>query len=186
MEAEFVETEVALSGLRFTERKRRVQCGSKSRLARDLWLQFFREKLKPKGGPVSEHPHNIEEIRERVSSGDGPSEGAAFWAYISPQNNTEECLASWSVTLQQQDGNWQGTISSDDPQQILQTPDLSGVFTVNVVASGHNFPEQRLQPLPDSQPNVGCNENCHAMVGIVANAECTGANYWTVWDAFCD
>jgi hypothetical protein len=111
--------------------------------------------------------------------------GAKFWAYISPQNNTAEAVTSWRVVLQQQGGNWQGEITSQNPHQILATPGLSGVFNVTVTASGPGFPETTLTPQPDSKPDVGCNANCHAMIGIVATPDGKGANYWTVWDAFC-
>jgi hypothetical protein len=104
---------------------------------------------------------------------------------VSGQNDTPQRVTAWSVRIEQTDGNWVGTITSDNPQEMLQTPGLSGVFSVTVSASGPDFPETQLQPLADSNPDVGCNENCAAMVGIVASATDAGANYWTVWDAFC-
>jgi hypothetical protein len=93
-------------------------------------------------------------------------------------------VTKWEVVLTQ--GNWKDSITSDLPHKILKTPDLSGVFDVTVWASGPNFPWQQITPAAGSQPNVGCNDNCAAMVGIVANASGTGANYWTVWDAICN
>jgi hypothetical protein len=110
--------------------------------------------------------------------------GAVFWAYISPMNNTAKAVTKWSVTISQ--GSWSGTITSDDPQQQLQTRGLSGVFDVAVTGSGPNLPEQKLTPQQGSQPNIGCNSNCAAMVGIVATPDGKGANYWTTWDAFCE
>jgi len=110
--------------------------------------------------------------------------GAVFWAYISPQNNTEKAVTKWSVTISQ--GGWHGTITSANPRQQLQTPGLSGIFNVVVTGSGPNMPEQKLTPLPDSKPDIGCNSNCAGMVGIVATADGKGANYWTVWDAYCE
>ena len=90
----------------------------------------------------------------------------------------------WTVTISQ--GNWQGSISSSNPHEILKTPDLSGEFDVRVTwQQPPNEVVVELSPLPDSKPNIGCNDNCAAMVGIVANPEGSGANYWTVWDAFC-
>ena len=89
------------------------------------------------------------------------------------------------MTIQQQDGNWIGKITSQDPQEQLQTPGLSGVFTVEVWGSGPDIPWQQLQVQSGSNPDVGCNSNCAAMVGIVANEDGTSAEYWTVWDAFC-
>jgi hypothetical protein len=112
--------------------------------------------------------------------------GARFWAYISPQNNTAKNVTDWSVTITQQGGNWTGTITSVNPQENLQTPGLSGVFDVVVRASGPNMPAQDLHPQAGTNPNVGCNSNCVAMVGIVStDPEGTGAEYWTVWNAYC-
>lgn len=111
--------------------------------------------------------------------------GAQFWAYISPQNDTSSNVTKWSVTLEQQDGNWSGTITSDNPTETLKTPDLSGIFNVTVKASGPKFEEKTLSPQQGSKPTVGCNSNCAAMVGIVSNEDGTDANYWTVWDAVC-
>ncbi|HYZ78535.1 MAG TPA: hypothetical protein VE596_14305 [Gaiellaceae bacterium] len=133
---------------------------------------------------TDEERGNADEIEEQVRSGAIQlGNGARFWAYISPSNNTAACLSSWSVTVSQ--GDWSGTIMSNDPQQQLQTPDLSGVFDVKVEAAGQDFPEQQLTPTSYSKPNIGCNSNCAAMIGIVANPDCTDANYWTTWDAVC-
>lgn len=126
--------------------------------------------------------HNVAQVSGKVTLG----KGAQFWAYVSPQNNTDQVVTKWSVTLQQIGGNWTGQITSDNPTQQLQTPNLSGIFHVTVKASGPKFDTIVLAPLADSQPNVGCNSNCAAMIGIVANADGSGANYWTVWDAFCN
>lgn len=112
--------------------------------------------------------------------------GCQFWAYISPQNDTKDNVTKWEVTISQKDGNWVGKITSDDPYQQLQTPGLSGVFNVKVVASGPKMAEKALTPADYSKPDVGCNSNCKAMVGIVSNPDGTDANYWTVWDAICD
>lgn len=125
--------------------------------------------------------HNATEVAGKVVLGNG----ALFWAYVSPQNNTDKVVTKWAVTLQQLNGNWSGTITSDNPTQQLQTPGLSGIFKVTVVASGPNFGPVHLAPQAGSKADVGCNSNCAAMVGIVANAAGTGAEYWTVWDAFC-
>lgn len=125
--------------------------------------------------------HNATEVAGKVVLGNG----ALFWAYVSPQNNTDKVVTKWAVTLQQLNGNWSGTITSDNPTQQLQTPGLSGIFKVTVVASGPSFGPITLAPQAGSKADVGCNSNCAAMVGIVANAEGNGAEYWTVWDAFC-
>ena len=111
--------------------------------------------------------------------------GAQFWAYISPQEETSKFVTKWTVKIEQKDGNWAGTISSDNPTQMLRTPGLSGIFTVSVQASGPRFDEKTLTPVSGSKPDVGCNSNCAAMIGIVAAAGGEDANYWTTWDAVC-
>lgn len=111
--------------------------------------------------------------------------GAKFWAYISPKNNTAKVITKWSVTIQQRNENWSGTITSDHPQNMLQTPGLSGVFNVIVVGGGPHVPQHRLL-VSGSPPDIGCNSNCACMVGIVANAEGTDATCWTTWDAYCE
>jgi hypothetical protein len=127
-------------------------------------------------------PDNIKEMRARFKGGGG----AQFWAYASPQHETAEYITKWIVKLEQKDGNWSDFISSDDPIKILQTPNLSGVFQVLAIASGPLFEEKRIANLPDSKPDIGCNANCFAMVGIVATQDGKDAHYWTVWDAFCN
>jgi len=124
---------------------------------------------------------NVAEMKGSLQLGGG----AQFWAYISPQNNTEQAVTKWQVTIEQADGNWTGTITSDNPQQQLKTPNLSGLFNVKVTGSGPKMPQKQLTPQSGSKPNIGCNSNCAAMVGIVATPDGTGANYWTVWDALC-
>ena len=114
---------------------------------------------------------NLEEFKQMVSSGEVElGNGARFWAYI-----------------EQQDGNWSGTITSKDPQANLQTPGLSGVFKVTVTAKyGAGLQPRQLKPQQGSKPEVGCNSNCAAMVGIVATPGGGDAQYWTVWDAYCN
>ena len=130
---------------------------------------------------IDEAGSNVEEVRGSLELGGG----AQFWAYVSGQNETPSRVTSWTVRFEQQDGNWTGEITSDNPQETLKTPGLSGTFNVQVEASGPEFGPTQLEPLPDSKPDVGCNDNCAAFVGIVASPDADGANYWTVWDAVC-
>ncbi len=125
--------------------------------------------------------NDTKEMKARFKGGGG----AQFWAYVSPQHETEKYVTKWMVKLEQKNGNWSDFISSDEPEKILQTPNLAGVFRVRVTASGPLFKEKQLTNLPSSKPDVGCNSNCFAMVGIVATADGQNAHYWTVWDAFC-
>jgi hypothetical protein len=81
---------------------------------------------------------------------------------------------------------WQlGTITSEDPYKVLQTPKLSGTFNVTVFGSGPKFAWQKLTVVSWSPADIGCNSNCASMVGIVATPDGTAANYWTTWDAVC-
>jgi hypothetical protein len=131
---------------------------------------------------------NIEEIKTQVASGQVTlGNGARFWAYVSSQNETPKFVKDWKVKIEQQDGNWSGTITSEDPEAQLQTPGLSGVFNVTVTATvGAVLQPRTLSPQAGSNPDVGCNSNCAAMVGIVALPGGANAEYWTVWDAFCN
>jgi len=43
-----------------------------------------------------------------------------------------------------------------------------------------------LKPQAGSKSDIGCISNCAAMVGIVADPGGANAQYWTVWDAFCN
>lgn len=116
--------------------------------------------------------------------------GASFWVYISPQNNTDEAVKEWSVTLSQ--GNWSGTIDSNNPTKQLQTPNLSGVFTIEISQTDFSTNPPRkvaIPPMEGSKNEIGCNANCASMVGIVANKEAklggSNAKFWTTWDALC-
>ena len=136
---------------------------------------------------MKEQKDNIEEFKTLVGSGKVTlGGGALFWAYISPSNDTEKYVKDWAVKLEQQNGNWSGTITSKDPHANLQTPNLSGVFNVTVTAKvGAVLQPQKLKPQTGSKPTVGCNSNCAAMVGIVAAPGGASAHYWTVSDAYC-
>jgi hypothetical protein len=131
---------------------------------------------------IDELGSNVQEMQGQLEQGGG----AQFWAYVSPQNETAARVTSWTVQIEQTDGNWAGEITSDNPRATLQTPGLSGVFSVEVTASGPEFGSTELQPVEGTQPGtIGCGENCSSFVGIVATPDATGANYWTTWDATC-
>ncbi len=123
----------------------------------------------------------MSEFQDKMELGDG----AQFWAYVSPDNETSRHIIRWEVRIEHTDGNWSGVISSDNPEEILRTPNLSGIFKVTVRASGREFGEKTLPPKPGSKPDIGCRSNCTAIVGIVATEGGDGANYWTTWDAIC-
>ncbi len=49
---------------------------------------------------------------------------------------------------------------SQQPGEVLQTPDLSGIFDVIVVASGPRMPEKQLAPLRESRADISCESHC--------------------------
>jgi hypothetical protein len=115
--------------------------------------------------------------------------GAQFWVYLSPENNTGKLIGTWRVTFTQ--GNWIGTISSENPTQQLQTPNLSGIFDIKVeLLSGSTGTWRQIPPQSGSTNEIGCNSNCSSMVGIVADSPnpapgSINAHFWTTWDALC-
>ena len=119
------------------------------------------------------------------AAGAGGTGGASFGVDLSPRNGTASVVTQWSVRIEQRLGTWSGTITSANPAEILQTPGLSGMFDVTVVASGPHLPEKQLAPVPGSRADVGCQARCRALVGIVATPDGTDAEYWTTWDAVC-
>ncbi len=123
----------------------------------------------------------MSKFQDNVELGDG----AQFWAYVSPENETSKYVAKWQVRFEQAEANWTGIIDSDNPEEILQTPNLSGIFKVTVRVSGHEFEEKILTPKPGSNPDICCSSNCTAIVGIVATEGGFGVNYWTTWNAIC-
>lgn len=124
---------------------------------------------------------------EKIKLGDG--DGVQFWAYVSPQRDTERIITKWKVHLEHTTSNWMGDITSDDPEAILRTPDLSGVFTVKVTASGPNMSERTLKLLEDDpgstyRPDIECCPGHAGMIGIVATLDGSDGRYWTVSNAF--
>lgn len=115
--------------------------------------------------------------------------GAQFWVYLSPMNDTSKMITTWRVTFSQE--NWSGTISSENPTQMLQTPNLSGIFDIKVELLSGSTGTWREIPAQDGSTNqIGCNSNCASMVGIVADSTnpmpgAINAHFWTTWDAFC-
>ena len=116
-------------------------------------------------------------------SQDDLGNGAYFWVYVSPENDTSQYLTQWTVTFTQ--GDWSGTIDSSMPQPNLQTPGLSGEFQVQVMGSGPEMPAKEIGPAEGCNPEIGCNENCASMVTLISTPGGGDANYCTTWDAFC-
>lgn len=138
---------------------------------------------------LQEQYTNIEELRAEFNTKfniceDGLGIGAQFWVYISEENDTAAILSDWQVTIRHHYENWSGTITSDKPHKILQTPNLSGIFHVSVMVRIAEDAEMReIEPLIGSNRNIGCNSNYAAKIGIEALPDGVDAKYWTVWDA---
>ncbi|AEA44412.1 hypothetical protein [Fluviicola taffensis] len=115
--------------------------------------------------------------------------GAQFWVYLSPQNDTAKMITTWKVTFSQ--GNWSDSISSEDPTKQIQTPNLSGIFDIQVeLLSGSTGTWRAIPAQQGSTNQIGCNSNCSSMVGIVADSTnpapgAINAQFWTTWDALC-
>lgn len=117
-------------------------------------------------------------------------DGAQFWVYLSPQNDTAKVVKGWAVTFSQ--GNWSDQITSENPTKQIQTPNLSGLFDIKITETDFstNPPRQvDIPPMPPSKNQIGCNSNCASMVGIVADEKPLlggpNAKFWTTWDAIC-
>lgn len=115
--------------------------------------------------------------------------GAQFWAYISSQNHTDQVVTRWRIHLEHTTSDWMGDITSDNPQTLLKTPGLFGVFNVTVTAAGPHLPEGKVKLLEDDppcyyRPDIACSPDNAGMIGIVATADGAQARYWTVSDAF--
>jgi hypothetical protein len=133
-----------------------------------------------------QHASAVQSLAAPAATADagGPG-GASFGVDLSPRNGTASVVTQWSVRIEQRQGTWSGTITSANPAEILQTPGLSGMFDVTVVASGPHLPEKQLKPVPGSRADLGCQAQCRALAGIIATPDGTDAEYWTTWDAVC-
>lgn len=138
---------------------------------------------------LQEQNTDIEEYRAEFNKKlniceNGQGSGAQFWVYVSEENDSAEILNDWQVTIRHHYENWSGTITSEKPRKILQTPNLSGIFHVSVTAKvGNETVTREIEPKSGSNRNIGCNSNFAAMIGIEALPSGKDARYWTVWDA---
>ncbi len=122
-------------------------------------------------------------LRE-ISRSDLSDGGSRFWVTLqggSFENNFRE----WCVTIRHTRSDWSGSITSRNPGFILEARHLSGLFSVDVVASGSHFKEKSLTVKEGSDDHVVCDPNCTSMIGIGLNAEGSGAFFWTVSNAIC-
>ncbi|HQU83664.1 MAG TPA: hypothetical protein PKY59_11085 [Pyrinomonadaceae bacterium] len=138
---------------------------------------------------LRDHHTDIEELRTEFNNKfniceSGVGIGAQFWVYISEENDTSEVVKDWQVTIRHHYENWNGTITAEKPRQILQTPNLSGIFHVSVKAKlGEEIEMREIEPQNGSNRNIGCNSNYAAMIGIEVSPSGKEARYWTIWDA---
>lgn len=126
------------------------------------------------------------EYSQELFKGITLGKGARFIGYISPKNQTVDKFPKWKIVITDPESGWSGTITNDEPRFSPQSPGLSGIFNVVVTVSGPNCPETTLTPTNYSKANIGVRAHCLGMVGIVSNADGSGGNYWTVYDAKCD
>lgn len=113
------------------------------------------------------------------------TKGAQFFVYLSPEHETKKYVSQWKVVIEAKDNNWSGTITSENPHKMLQTPGLSGTFDVRIEAEGPHFGKQHLEALSGCKADIGCNSNCASMVLILATKTGHDAHYCTTWNAFC-
>jgi len=125
----------------------------------------------------------FEQYLNQVKASETTGGGAKFLVYISPLNDTPTNVTEWSVTFKQ--GDWSGTITSKKPTDVLQTPNLSGLFDLEITGSGPHFTSTTLKPGKGDTVNIGCNSNCLSIVKIVSLPEGKGAYYSPTWDAVC-
>lgn len=59
--------------------------------------------------------------------------GAQFWIYVLPQNETLNYVTKWLLVIEQ--GDWAGFTDSENPKKKLHAPNLSDIFKVTVIAS---------------------------------------------------
>jgi hypothetical protein len=120
--------------------------------------------------------------RQIGSDAFSPGNGAMFFPYISPANDTATWVTRWVILVQQ--GNWMGLLTSNNPQ-ALASKGLSGIFQVTVLASGPNLPWSLLVPQDGSTAEIGVGLTCVGIVGVVAAPNRNTAQFWTVRDAVC-
>lgn len=104
--------------------------------------------------------------------------GAQFVLYVSSAVSEAKPKAVFTVHLSQ--GDWSGSISSDQDPPILKTDGMSGVFQLKVDYS--EPPADFIEPL-EGPSEIGCNENCFSMVEIGIDGE--KLFYEATWDAAC-
>lgn len=137
--------------------------------------------------PEEQHlPHEAwHVVQQKVKRRNHP-EGAQFAVYISPSNNTDENLTEWEVTISQ--GIWSDTITSNNPEVLIQSPGLSGEFGVVVRGTGPQMSSRQLTNISsESGPNVNCSVNCSSLIVLRSTDESgTDTMYYTLSNTICD
>jgi hypothetical protein len=119
-----------------------------------------------------------EKLEEVGGNADELGGGAQFVLYVSSAVKEAKPKAVFRAHLSQ--GDWSGTVSSDQNPPILKTNGMSGVFQLKVDYS--EPPAEFIAPI-EGPSEIGCNENCFSMIEIDIDGE--KLFYETTWDAGC-
>lgn len=123
-------------------------------------------------------PAATETLEEVGGSAEELGGGAQFVLYVSSAVSEAKPKAVFRAHLSQ--GDWSGTVSSDQEPPILKTDGMSGIFQLSVDYS--EPPAEFIAPL-EGPSELGCNDNCFSMVKI--GIEGDKLSYTTTWDAAC-
>ncbi|MGN6815189.1 MAG: hypothetical protein ACTHK3_03780 [Solirubrobacterales bacterium] len=104
--------------------------------------------------------------------------GAQFVMYVSEAVSEAKPKAVFRAHLRQ--GDWSGTVSSDQNPPILKTDGMSGIFQLKV---DYSEPPAEFIAELIGPSELGCNENCFSMVKI--DIEDGKLSCSTTWDAAC-
>ncbi len=113
------------------------------------------------------------------------TEGAHFWVSISSKNETAEKLKDWKVVFCHLKTGWIGEINSDNPNQNLFTPGLSGLFSVEAFVTGPHDEWQKIEAEEGTNPMIGCKKHCASMVEISRKSSSSAFQYSTKWNVLC-
>lgn len=119
-----------------------------------------------------------EKLEEVGGSAEELGGGAQFVLYVTAAVTEAKPKAVFRANLSQ--GNWAGTVSSDQKPPILQTDGMSGVFQLKVDYS--EPPAEFIAPI-EGPSEIGCNENCFSIIEI--GIKDGKLFYETTWDAGC-
>lgn len=121
-----------------------------------------------------------EKLEEVGGSAEELGGGAQFVLYVSSAVREAKPKAVFRAHLKQ--GDWSGTVSSDQSPPILKTDGMSGIFQLEV---DYSEPPAEFIATLVGPSEIGCNENCFSMIEI-GIGEDGKLFYETTWDAACE